>query len=164
MNPTLRRYFLEYEDSHRHPTNRLTHKFAIPLIVFHVLVMFDWLQIPGTTFTTIAGNPYGLSVGHLFFAAVMIWYTTLNVKLAAFMLIAFLPCFYIGAHVPWQGVVGIAIGAWIVQLAGHVIWEKRSPAFLTNLLQALVGPLFFVALLTGDWKLEPPTEKMANST
>jgi len=37
------------------------------------------------------------------------------------------------------------------QLAGHVVWEKNSPAFLQNLLQALVGPLFFVAVLTGEW-------------
>jgi uncharacterized membrane protein YGL010W len=161
MNPTLRRYFQEYEDSHRHPTNRLTHKVAIPLIVFHILAMLDWLQIPGTTFATIAGNPYGLSVGHLFFVGVVIWYYTLNAKLATLMMIAFLPCFYIGPFVPWQGVVAIAIAAWVIQLAGHAVWEKRSPAFLTNLLQALVGPLFFVALLTGDWKIEEPTEKVA---
>jgi uncharacterized membrane protein YGL010W len=31
------------------------------------------------------------------------------------------------------------------------VWEKNQPAFLKNLLQALVGPLFFAAALTGEW-------------
>jgi len=48
--------------------------------------------------------------------------------------------------------VAIAIGAWAIQLAGHAVWEKRSPAFTRNLLQALVGPLYFVAILLGDWR------------
>jgi uncharacterized membrane protein YGL010W len=38
-----------------------------------------------------------------------------------------------------------------VQLAGHSVWEKNRPAFLKNLTHALVGPVFFMALLTGDW-------------
>ena len=53
----------------------------------------------------------------------------------------------------------IAIAGWLTQLAGHVVWEKRSPAFLTNLFQALIGPLFFVATLTGDF---PPRASAQN--
>ncbi|MGZ3461157.1 MAG: Mpo1-like protein, partial [Archangium sp.] len=49
--------------------------------------------------------------------------------------------------------VSIAVVGWLVQLAGHAVWEKKSPSFFTNLVHALVGPLFFAALLTGDYKL-----------
>ena len=48
--------------------------------------------------------------------------------------------------------VALAVVGWAVQLAGHSVREKNRPAFLTNLLQALIGPLFFVAVLLGVWR------------
>ena len=113
--------------------------------------MLDWIalaplfELPGSQ------TMYHLSVGHLFFVAVLAWYFTLN---AFISLIAFLPLFLIGAYTPAWVVIAGAIVAWLIQLAGHVIWEKRSPAFLTNLLQALIGPLFFIAIYAGDWPVK----------
>jgi len=153
LNPTLQKHFQEYSEYHQHPVNRLTHKVAIPLIVFHILAMLDRLQIPGTHFTTTNGLPYGLSVGHVFFAAVMAWYVMLNVKLAVLMFVFYAACFPLGMFATWPVLIGIAAVAWVIQLAGHAVWEKKSPAFLKNLVQALIGPLFFVAILTGDWRM-----------
>ncbi len=51
-------------------------------------------------------------------------------------------------------VVAIAVIGWLVQLAGHAVWEKKSPSFLTNMVHALVGPMFFVALMTGDYSIK----------
>src|SRR5579859_1504798 len=45
LNPKLKAWFTEYADYHRHPTNRLTHKIAIPLIVFQVIAMLDWVHL-----------------------------------------------------------------------------------------------------------------------
>ena len=56
-------------------------------------------------------------------------------------------CFPLAAVTPRPLVLAIALVGWAIQLAGHLVWEKRSPAFLANLLQALIGPLFFVAAL-----------------
>jgi len=36
------------------------------------------------------------------------------------------------------------IGGWILQFIGHTVFEKRRPAFTDNLIQLLIGPLFFV--------------------
>ena len=36
------------------------------------------------------------------------------------------------------------VGGWALQLLGHV-YEGRRPAFLSNLFQALIGPMFLVA-------------------
>ncbi len=33
---------------------------------------------------------------------------------------------------------------WIFQGIGHAVYEKRSPAFLRNLVHLLVGPAFLV--------------------
>jgi uncharacterized membrane protein YGL010W len=60
---------------------------------------------------------------------------------------------------PPSAVIAIAVGAWLVQLAGHVVWEKSSPAFFTNLVQLLVGPVFFVAYYLGDWPVRNPARQ-----
>lgn len=148
MRRGLVRLFEEYAEYHRHPMNRLTHKVAIPLIVFHVIAMLDWVtlgRLPGFT----------LTLAHPVYVAVIAWYWRLHARLAVVMAIACAVCFPIGRVTPWPAVVAIAVFAWIIQLAGHVIWEKRQPAFLTNLLQALIGPLFFAAILMGEW---PPRD------
>ena len=56
------------------------------------------------------------------------------------------------------GVILFAMGpvtprfAWIAQLVGHVRYEHRAPAFKDNLIQLLVGPVYFIAMTLGWWK------------
>jgi uncharacterized membrane protein YGL010W len=47
MTPRLIELFKEYESGHRHPTNQLTHKVAIPVILFHIIAMLDWIHLGG---------------------------------------------------------------------------------------------------------------------
>lgn len=150
MNPTLVRWFTDYADAHRHPTNRLTHKIAIPLIVFHIIAMLDWIKLP--VFVGGEGSGVALSVGHVVYVAAILFYLRLHVGLGALMAVLMALCFPLAAITPKAVVVALAVVGWVVQLAGHSVWEKNRPAFLTNLLQALIGPLFFVAVLTGVWK------------
>ncbi|HET6612485.1 MAG TPA: Mpo1-like protein [Kofleriaceae bacterium] len=145
INPKLSRYFEEYSDYHRHPINRLTHKIAIPLIVFHIIAMLNWIPLPFSI------GPLS-TVAHLVYVAVIAWYLSLNTRLAIIMAVAYWLCFPLAWITPWPVVVLVAVCGWMIQLAGHVVWEKRSPAFTTNLLQALIGPLYFAALFTGDWE------------
>jgi uncharacterized membrane protein YGL010W len=155
MRPSLVRLFEEYAESHRHPMNRLTHKVAIPLIVFHVIAMLTWIPlftIPSTSFVVTAGHTSALfAIG---------WYLFMSPKLGALMALGFAACFPLAAVTPPVVVIAIAVFAWIVQLAGHFVWEKNSPAFLRNMVQTLVGPIFFVAILTGDW----PSASAARAT
>lgn len=145
MSPALRALFQDYAESHRHPTNRLTHKVAIPLIVFHVVAMLDWVRL-----FTVAGVT--VTLGMVGVGAALLWYLRMSVKLGLLMAVFLALCFPLARVTPWPVVVAIAVVGWLVQLAGHAVWEKKSPAFLTNLLQALVGPVFFLACLTGDWR------------
>ncbi len=141
MNPTLARLFDEYAADHRHPTNRLTHKLAIPLIVFHILAMLHWVQLGA-----------GLSLGHLGWLFASAFYLWAWPRLGLGMALLFGLCLPLSELVPAPVVVGMAVVGWTVQLAGHSIWEKNRPSFARNLVQALVGPIFFVALLTGSWR------------
>ena len=145
MNPSMRALMEDYADFHQHPMNRLTHKVAIPLIVFHIIAMLDWISLTqvGDLTLTLAYPTYILGCA---------WYLKMSPKIGVILSILYALCFPIAWVTPRYVVVLIAIIGWLIQLAGHVVWEKRSPAFLTNLLQALVGPAFFVALLTGDFK------------
>lgn len=150
MKASLETLFTQYSADHQHPTNRLTHKIAIPLIVFHIIAMTDWVKlitIPGTAFT--------LSLGHVAYALAIGWYLSQDLKLGVLMALLMGACFPLGWMVPRMAVVAIAVVGWLVQLAGHLVWEKKQPSFFTNLLQALVGPVFFVAVLIGDWPKKP---------
>lgn len=151
LKPRTQALFDEYTSSHQHPTNRLTHKLAIPIIVLHVVAMLDWVRLvsvpvlPGGVLT-LAMVAWGLAT---------VWYLRADVKLGLIVSAATLLCIPLGRLLPVWAVIALAVVGWLVQLAGHAVWEKKSPSFLTNLVHALVGPLFFVALLTGDYKLAP---------
>lgn len=149
LKPALVEQLRLYDESHRHPTNRLTHKVAIPLIVFHIIAMLSWIPL---------GSPFGhaLTLAHVAYVAAIVWYFALDARLGVLMALAYAVCFPIAAVTPKALVVAIAIVGWLVQLAGHLVWEKHQPAFFTNLLQALIGPLYFVAVLVGLWP-SPPT-------
>jgi uncharacterized membrane protein YGL010W len=147
MTSSALRLFTEYAECHKHPTNRLTHKVAIPLIVFHIVAMLDWVRLftlPGGWTVTLA-QP-------IFLAAAAVWIGW-DLKAGTVVTLVSLLAFPLGALTPKAVVVGIAVVGWLVQLAGHLVWEKKQPAFFRNLLQALVGPLFFVAVLIGEWPL-----------
>jgi uncharacterized membrane protein YGL010W len=143
MKPRLEQLFREYAACHRHPMNRLTHKIAIPMIVFHIIAMQDWVKLPVTL--PIVEVP--LSLGHFSYLFFVGYYALMHVPLAAVMAVLLLFAFPLAALTPWWAVVALAVVGWVVQLAGHSVWEKNRPAFVKNLEQALIGPLYFVAVL-----------------
>ncbi|WNG44394.1 DUF962 domain-containing protein [Archangium minus] len=154
LKPHTQALFDEYISSHQHPTNRLTHKIAIPLIVLHIVAMLDWVRLASVPW--LPGGSLTLAFVSWFLAS--IWYLRADAKLGLIVSVAMALCIPLGRLLPVWTVVGIAIFGWLVQLAGHAVWEKKSPSFFTNLIHALVGPLFFVALLTGDYKLGPQAQ------
>ncbi|HYO58337.1 DUF962 domain-containing protein [Archangium sp.] len=148
LKPHTQALFDEYISAHLHPTNRLTHKIAIPLIVLHIVAMLDWVRLAPLPFL-----PGGsLTLAYVAWALASIWYLRADAKLGFIVSAAAALCIPLGRLLPTWAVISIAVFGWLVQLAGHAVWEKKSPSFFTNLVHALVGPLFFVALLTGDYK------------
>lgn len=149
LKPQTQALFDEYITAHQHPTNRLTHKVAIPLIVLHIVAMLDWVKL-----ASVPALPGGsLTLAFVAWALATLWYLRADAKLGLIVSAFAALCIPLGRMLPVWAVVAIAVVGWLVQLAGHAVWEKKSPSFLTNLVHALVGPLFFVALLTGDYKL-----------
>ena len=47
-------------------------------------------------------------------------------------------------HRFWTVALGLFIVGWIFQFIGHSVYEKRQPAFLTNAMHLLIGPLWIL--------------------
>ena len=148
MTPKLIKLFREYQSGHRHPTNQLTHKVAIPLIVFHIIAMLDWIQLgPVVAMATANGGGLRLSGGTLGIVIAGSWYFRNDLRLGGILTAFMFACLVVGWHTPVGVVIALAIVGWIIQFSGHYVWEKSQPSFFTNILHALVGPAYFAARL-----------------
>jgi uncharacterized membrane protein YGL010W len=150
LTPRLRALFDDYFSSHQHPTNRLTHKVAIPVIVLHIVAMLDWVKL--VSLPVLPGGV--LTLGIVAWLLATVWCLRADVTLGLMVSAVMALCIPLGRMMPVWAVVAIAVAGWLIQLAGHAVWEKKSPSFLTNMVHALVGPLFFVALLTGAYSVK----------
>ncbi len=132
-----------YGEYHKNPYNRLTHYFGIPVIIFSILLFLSWFRLP--TF------PFWANGAFVFIVIVSIYYFLLDWRVFLTMGLLVLPIFllasYIGTY-SWRFNVGVFVimflGGWTLQLIGHSVFEKRKPAFTDNLIQLLIGPVFFV--------------------
>lgn len=112
--------------------------------------MLDWLRIdlspPG-------GVAVGPSVGHLAGLVVVAWYLRLDAVLALAVGAVGLLSLVVSPLVPPAITVAVAIFAWALQLVGHGLYEGKRPSFTRNLVQLLVGPLFFAAVALGRYSV-----------
>ncbi len=123
-----------YGESHQNPSNELIHYFAIPLIVFSLIGMLQWVH-PNLALITIAGS--------------VVYYARLSTVFMIIMTLAAALCLYIA------GLLGelllpvsaaIFVVSWVFQFIGHKI-EGKKPSFLEDLQYLLVGPLFVLSKL-----------------
>ena len=132
-----------YAAYHRNFWNKATHFIGLPAIIFSILVPAAWLhfEIDGTD----------LSIAPLLALALLIYYFLLDVSLALAMAILIGLMLYFAQQIAQMSfttafIVHVATfwGGLALQLIGH-LFEGRKPAFMTNLIQAVVGPLYIMA-------------------
>ena len=134
-----------YATYHQKPITRYTHLIGVPLIIFSLMIFlgFFHLIVPGVLDTTLAS---------IATAALLIYYFYLNWRLALVLTPVFIILLWIADLVSWAGptrsalwtfIITFILG-WALQLIGHFIEGKR-PAFMDNVWQALVAPLFLAA-------------------
>lgn len=133
-----------YAAYHRNRWNVATHFVGIPAIITGLLVPMGWVR------ADLSGIP--VSGALVFVVAVAVYYLLLDLRLALAISLFIVPAFYAAdtiSRMSWlQSTVWFLIlfvGGWIFQLIGHSVFEKRKPAFVDNLIQLLIGPLFLVA-------------------
>ena len=137
-----------YASFHHHPVNQAIHAVCIPLIFLTALIL---LSHPALVL------PLGV-VKLMPAPAVAAWYCAYYLMIGAPLGLALTAVGLVCAAC-WGAIVltatygraalltalAVHIAAWVAQFVGHGVWEKRAPALLTNLQQALVlAPLFAV--------------------
>ena len=120
--------FADYASHHQTKGNKWFHRVGIPLIMLSLIGMLA--RVPIAALALIVASE--------------IVYAILDWRLAAIMLVISAAFYFIGAAIPFWINVALFVIGWIFQFVGHSVYEKRSPAFLTNALHLLVGPLWIL--------------------
>ena len=147
---TIEEHLARYKSVHLNQKNINTHFIGVPLIFLAVSVLFSLLpfaltidNVLGTTFTI------QLTPVVLLFLLVGLYYVCLHRLLGLGMLL-YITVNLLVVHylMGFKNVLYIAIGlfviGWIIQFLGHH-YEKAKPAFVDDLNQLLIGPLFLMA-------------------
>jgi uncharacterized membrane protein YGL010W len=128
----VRSLFADYASYHQTKGNKTFHRLGIPLIMLSLIGMLA-----------------RAGVGHVNAAVALIVvseivYFMLEWRLAVAMLVVSVAFYFAGAAIPlWINIALFVLG-WIFQFIGHSVYEHKSPAFLTNFLHLLVGPLWIL--------------------
>jgi uncharacterized membrane protein YGL010W len=129
---TIDQLFADYSEHHRTTGNKWCHRIGIPLIMVSLLGM-----LARVTF-------WRLDAAVLLIAAAAIFYLRLDLRLGLMMTLIAIIFYYAGAWLLLWVNVALFVFGWILQFVGHSVYEKRQPAFLTNLVHLLVGPVWLL--------------------
>ncbi|GMN41888.1 hypothetical protein TIFTF001_011094 [Ficus carica] len=152
----LEKHFAFYGAYHSNPINVAIHMFLVwPILFTAILILYFTPSVFNFSFS-IFGSHFSLALNFGFFLAVVysVFYVCLDPKagsLAAFLCMlcwvasSFLAGF-LGFSLAWKVVLVAQIVCWTGQFIGHGVFEKRAPALLDNLVQALIMAPFFVLL------------------
>ena len=131
--------FDEYGAYHTDPRNRLCHEIGIPLIVLGIAALLRLVWVPGWNL-----NLAGIALLALFFYYV--WLRLMTITEMVAVVCALLALYYVAGFLTWPWAIAAFAVGWVFQFVGHA-YEGKAPAFLTNLVHLLVGPLWVVHIL-----------------
>lgn len=142
--------FEDYAQHHRTPGNKWCHRLGIPMIM---LSLFGLLSLLGGD---VAGTR--IDAAMILIALSLAYYFWLDWRFGVAMGAASIALYLVGVALPPTVNLVIFIAGWVLQFVGHGVYEKRNPAFLTNLLHLLVGPLWIMNDLTRFVEASSPPE------
>src|SRR5437588_9392709 len=133
----IRASFADYAAYHQTKGNKWFHRIGIPLIMLTLLGMLARVGI-----AVIGG--FRIDAAVVLIAIAVIYYLTLEWRLAIGMLIVSMAFYVIGAWMPMSVNVALFILGWIFQFIGHSVYEHKQPAFFRNVVHLLIGPLWIL--------------------
>ncbi|KAF7828034.1 putative endoplasmic reticulum membrane protein C16E8.02-like [Senna tora] len=155
----LEKHFAFYGAYHSNPINIAIHALFVWPIFFSALLLLhftpSFFDIPNFEFPL-----FGYDVvlaWNLGFAVALVYsvfYTNLDLKAGSLAALLCTLCWLgssfvatqLGFSLAWKVVLVVQLVCWTGQFIGHGVFEKRAPALLDNLVQALVMAPFFVLL------------------
>jgi uncharacterized membrane protein YGL010W len=142
MSPALREHFADYGAFHATPGNKACHSVGIPMIFFAVLALLSHVPV-------VRAFGFTLTLAEPVILASTLYYLRLDAALAVLMLVTSVVLTAVGRLVPVSAAAALFVLGWVLQLVGHYVYEKKSPAFFRNVTHLLVGPLWILAKATG---------------
>jgi len=124
----------EYGSYHRDKRNRIIHEIAVPAIVLAVIALERMVRIGPT------------DLAFLMIVATSLYYLRIAGSRALIAIVALAVFYWLAYFIAWPVALGLFVVGWIAQFVGHR-YEGKNPAFLTNLVHLLVGPLWITAVL-----------------
>lgn len=150
----LERHFAFYGAYHSNPVNILIHTMFVWPLLFTALVLFHFT--PSLCNLPSDFNNHGIvfNFGFLLTVIYALFYVCLDKKAGS---VAALLCFLcwvgasflangLGFSLSWKIVLAVQFFGWTGQFIGHGKFEKRAPALMDNLAQALLMGPYFVLL------------------
>jgi uncharacterized membrane protein YGL010W len=136
-----------YAEYHQKPMTRYTHMIGVPLIILSIMIFLGFVKI-------IIPGVYATNLACLTTLAAVIYYARLNWKLTLVLVPIFIVLLWFASLFSYFGPTKLGVWAflitfvagWGLQFYGHFI-EGKKPAFMVNLCQALIAPLFLAAEL-----------------
>jgi len=140
----LDRHFNDYSQFHQTKGNEITHYFGIPILMVSILGLLSLLTIGNVQFS----QWLRLDAGVILWVVAAVWYFTLNWKLALPFSLFAAGTYALGRMCSVEALWGLFVLGWVLQFVGHIIYEKKSPAFLKNVMHFLIGPFWVFARIT----------------
>lgn len=134
-----------YAEYHQNATTRYTHLAGVPLIILSLMIFLGFVKI-------IIPGVYGTNLACLTTIGVLIYYYRLNWQLALALTPVLIILLWLASWFNYSGptklglwvfLITFVVG-WGLQFYGHFI-EGKKPAFMVNISQALIAPLFLMA-------------------
>jgi uncharacterized membrane protein YGL010W len=147
---TIEEQLARYKSVHLNQKNINTHFVGVPLIFLAVTVLLHLLPVVLTINNLFnSGFTVQLTPAIILFIFVGLYYVVLHRLLGLSMLLYISLNVYIANYITgFDSALYIAIGlfviGWIIQFIGHH-YERAKPAFVDDLNQLLIGPLFLMA-------------------
>ncbi|KAJ9187461.1 hypothetical protein P3X46_002916 [Hevea brasiliensis] len=152
----LEKHFAFYGAYHSNPINIAIHMiFVWPIFFTALLILYFTPSLFNLKFSLFGNDVFLLfNFGFLFTLIYALFYICLDAKAGSLAALLCAFCWvassfvasWLGFSLAWKVVLVAQIVCWAGQFIGHGVFEKRAPALLDNLIQALIMAPFFVLL------------------
>lgn len=140
--------FMEYGESHQHPTNKTIHWICVPLIFFSIVGLVA--SIPASPLQRLAEGSSYANWATVLMILVIVYYVSLSIPLAIGMMVFGVLCLYLANLIValnfaplWLVSLIIFVVAWIGQFYGHKV-EGKKPSFLKDVQFLMIGPAWLM--------------------
>lgn len=143
-----------YGQFHKSKTNKILHMIGVPMIIASLLMMTDWFTISFLTHGSV-------QLSWLLTLAISIYYFQIDKRVALVMCGAFIALnllmilIALPMHTETKIITAIALFVigWLLNFIGHGL-EGKKPAFLHNVMQTLIAPIFIAQEIAALFKIK----------